>query len=507
MQATRGQATRRGFLTGAHPDSRAPVSAAPPAMLSKLGAALPAPDAVYLLQSRTSFGVRQDQLARGRSVGPAAWIEEQLAPEALNDGGLEVALAAALPSLTMSLPELLAYTNPPAPRYRAAAETITATYVRQLLGPRQLFEVMVEFWTNHFNIDLGSAQLAYFKPWDDREVVRKHALGNFRDLLQASARSPAMLYYLDNFANVASGPNENYARELMELHTLGINGGYTETDVKEVARCFTGWGLARTIDYSLTGFAFRSQFHDNGAKRVLGVDIAAGGGEQDGVRVLDILAAHPSTARLIATKLARRFVSDAPPASLVDALAAEFMRTSGDIKSVLRVLFGSAQFASSGDQKFKRPAEFVISALRAVRSTGSSAVLRGISAQLEALSHQTFGWPAPNGYPDVRAYWLNTGSTLARWNAAALIAEQGFAPGSGISVSSLIAPARTIRAALAQLESNVLMRPLAESDRELLLAFGADGGSPDKPLNPVVLVQRSRDLLGLLLSSAYFMTR
>ena len=501
------QVTRRAFLAGDSAGLAGPVGPAGSELLAKIGAALPAPDAAFLLQSRASFGVRQDQLERGRALGSAAWLEEQLAPETLNDGGLEVALAAALPSLTYSLPELLTYTNPPAPRYRAAAETITATYVRQLLSPRQLHEVMVEFWSNHFNIDLGDAALAYFKPWDDREVVRKHALGNFRDLLHASARSPAMLYYLDNYANVASGPNENYARELMELHTLGIGGGYTEADVKDVARCFTGWTIPRSVEGSLTGFVFRNQFHDNGSKRVLGVDIAANGGEQDGVRVLDLLAAHPSTARLIATKLARRFAADAPAATLVNALAAEFTRTQGDIKSILRVLFRSAEFAVSSDQKFKRPAEFVISALRAVRSNSSATVLRGISAQLEAMSQATFGWPAPNGYPDVRAYWLNTGGTLARWNAAALVAERGFAPGSTISVSTLIAPARTVRAALAQLETNVLMRPLAASDRELLLAFAADGGSPDKPLNAGVLLERSRDLLGLLLSSAYFMSR
>ncbi|MEO6064325.1 MAG: DUF1800 domain-containing protein, partial [Lysobacterales bacterium] len=442
------QATRRAFLTGHAAEA---VDAAAPSradVLAKIGAALPATDATFLLQSRTSFGVRQDQLARGRAVGTAAWLEEQLAPETLSDGGLEAALAAALPSLTYTLPQLITYTNPPNPRYRAAAETISATYVRQLLSQRQLYEVMVEFWTNHFNIDLGDAALAYYKPWDDREVVRKLALGNFRDLLQASARSPAMLYYLDNFANVASGPNENYARELMELHTLGINGGYTEADVKDVARCFTGWTIPRQNEGSLTGFVFRGQFHDNGSKRVLGVDIAAGGGEQDGVRVLDILAAHPSTARLIATKLVRRFVSDAPPPTLVDALAAEFTRTQGDIKSILRVLFRSAEFASSSDQKFKRPAEFIVSALRAVRSNSSATVLRGISAQLEAMSQTIFGWPAPNGYPDVRGYWLNTGATLARWNAATLIAEQGFAPGSGVSLATLIAPARTVRAAL-----------------------------------------------------------
>ncbi len=501
------QASRRAFLGGGNAAVGNQVAPSKAEVQAKLGAALPAPDATFLLQSRTGFGVRQDQLARGRVVGTDAWLEEQLAPETLADGGLEAALATALPSLGYSLPQLLAYTSPPNPRYRAAADTITATYVRQLLSPRQLYECMVEFWTNHFNIDLGDAALAYYKPWDDREVVRRHALGNFRELLHASARSPAMLYYLDNFANVASGPNENYARELMELHTLGIGGGYTESDVKEVARCFTGWTIPRAMEGSLTGFVFRGQFHDNGNKRVLGVDIAAGGGEQDGSRVLDVLAAHPSTARLIATKLVRRFVADSPPAALVDAVAAEFTRTQGDIKSILRVLFRSAEFAASVDQKFKRPAEFIISALRAVRSNSAAGVLRGISVQLEALSHTTFGWPAPNGYPDVRGYWLNTGATLARWNAAALIAEQGFAPGSGVSLAALIAPARTVRAALAQLESNVLMRPLAASDRALLLAFGADGGSPDKPLNPGVLLDRCRDLLGLLLSSAYFMSR
>ncbi len=501
------QASRRAFLRIAPADGEA-VRAHDAFQLSgKIGGALPPPDAGFLLQSRTGFGVRQDQLARGRAIGTTAWLEEQLAPESLNDGGLEAALATTLPSLGYSLPQLLAYTSPPSPRYRAAAETVTATYVRQLLSPRQLYECMVEFWTNHFNIDLGDAALASYKPWDDREVVRRHALGNFRDLLHASARSPAMLYYLDNYTNVASGPNENYARELMELHTLGIGGGYTEADVKDVARCFTGWTIPRTLEGSLTGFVFRAQFHDGGAKRVLGIDIPSGGGEQDGLRVLDLLAAHPSTARLIATKLARRFVADAPPASLVDALAAEFMRSQGDIRSILRVLFHSAEFAASADQKFKRPAEFIVSALRAVRSTSSATVLRGISAQLEAMSHSTFGWPAPNGYPDVRAYWLNTGATLARWNAAALIAEEGFAPGSNVSLAALVAPARTVRVALAKLEENVLMRPLAASDRELLLAFGADGGSPDKPLNALVLLERSRDLLGLLLSSAYFMSR
>ncbi len=500
------QATRRTFLkasgaaSGALSDSRAEI-------IPKIGAALPAPDAVYQLQARATFGVRQDLLARGRAIGVDAWLEEQLAPESLDDGGLEAALASALPSLSLSLPELTAYTNPPAPRYGAAIETIVATYVRQLLSPRQLQEVMVEFWTNHFNIDLGSAPLAFYKPWDDREVVRRHALGNFRDLLHASARSPAMLYYLDNYTNIASGPNENYARELMELHTLGVDGGYTEADVRDVARCFTGWTIPRVFEYSLTGYVFRNQFHDDGAKRVLGMDIAAGGGEQDGVRVLDLLATHASTARFVSSKLARRFVADAPPVSLVNALAAEFTRTQGDIRSVLRVLFRSAEFAASADQKFKRPVEFVMSALRATRATSSAELLRAISGQLENLSQMVFGWPAPNGYPDVRGYWLNTHGTLARWNLAASIADGGFAGGAGISVPNLIAPARSVRAALAQLEANVLMRPLAPSDRDLLLAYAAQGGSPDKPLNAGELVDRSRDLLGLLLSSAYFMSR
>lgn len=473
----------------------------------KIGAALPPPDAGFLLQSRATFGVRQDQLARGRLIGTGAWLDEQLAPAGINDNGLEAALLAALPSLGMSLPQIVAYTAPPNPRYRAVAETITATYVRQLAGPRQLLEVMVEFWTNHFNIDLGSAQLAITKPWDDREVVRRHAMGNFRSMLHASARSPAMLYYLDNFSNVASGPNENYARELMELHTLGVTGGYTEADVKDVARCFTGWTVPRTGAPTLTGFVFRPELHDDGPKRVLGMDIAAGGGELDGIRVLDLLAAHPSTARFIATKLARRFVTDFPPVSLVDALSAEFTRTGGEIVPVLRVLFRSAEFAASADAKFKRPVEFLMSALRATRAFNAPALLRQVNEQLATFSQSIFGWPAPNGYPDVRDYWLHTNGTLARWNLASAIAERGFTADSRISVAALIAPAVTAREALDRLETSVLMRPLAQSDRDLLLAFASSGGSPDKPLNAGVLLQISQDLLGLLLSSAYFMAR
>ncbi len=498
--------TRRKFL--AERGVPEAVSADYPHPLAqKIGAALPVPDPVFLLQSRTSFGVRQDQLARGRLIGATAWLEEQLAPAAINDNGLEAALVAALPSLGMSLPQIVAYTAPPNPRYRAVAETITATYVRQMAGPRQLLEVMVEFWTNHFNIDIGAPELAVTKPWDDREVVRRHAMGNFRAILHASARSPAMLYFLDNFSNVASGPNENYARELMELHTLGITGGYTEADVKDVARCFTGWTVPRVGAATLTGFIFRPELHDDGPKRVLGMDIAAGGGESDGLRVLDLLAAHPSTARFICTKLARRFVTDFPPASLVDALSAEFTRTGGDVISILRMLFRSAEFAAAADAKFKRPVEFLMSALRATRAVNAPALLRQINEQLATFSQGIFGWPAPNGYPDVRDYWLHTNGTLARWNLASAIAERGLTADSRISVAGLIAPAVTVREALDRLETNVLMRPLAQSDRDLLLAFASSGGSPDKPLNAGVLLQISRDLLGLLLSSAYFMAR
>ena len=210
-----------------------------------------------------------------------------------------------------------------------------ATLMRQLYSKRQLYEIMVEFWSDHFNIFIEKGNGFYLKTVDDREVIRKHALGSFRDLVWASAHSPAMMIYLDNQANEKSHPNENYARELMELHTLGVDGGYTQKDVMELARCLTGWNVKE--HFWLGDFVFKEDLHDTGEKNVLGLSIQPSG-IKEAEQVIEMLVTHPSTAKFISTKLARRFIADDPPQELIEKAAQTFLDTKGDIKSVLRVI-------------------------------------------------------------------------------------------------------------------------------------------------------------------------
>jgi len=303
--------------------------------------------------NRVGFGPRPGDVERVRAVGLEAWIDRQLHPETIDDRATERALAE-LASIRLSIPEALREyprpdpglrekvqngemtraemmeTYPPEKRpFRIAAELQAAKTLRAVESERQLQEVMVDFWFNHFNVFAAKGDVRWYVSAYERDVVRPNALGRFADLVRASARHPAMLFYLDNWLSarrdftVPAGPNkgrkaglnENYARELMELHTLGVDGGYTQTDVTEVARAFTGWSIDRP---QVEGrFVFRPRMHDTGEKVVLGHRIPAGGGQDDGERVLEILTHHPATARFIATKLVRRFVADTPPPPLV----------------------------------------------------------------------------------------------------------------------------------------------------------------------------------------------
>ncbi len=229
----------------------------------------------------------------------------------------------------------------------------------------------------------------------------------------------AMLFYLDNFLNVASAsaPNENYARELMELHTLGVDGGYTEDDVKQVARCFTGWTFIFPPSVSYGTFFYNDAEHDDMAKVVLGNTISAGGGQTDGEQVLDILAAHPSTAQFIASKLCRRFISDTPAQASIDAVAAAFTLSGGDIKDTLRALFATDAFRNSADLKFTRPSEYLAGLVRALAPDTSYPTDNGLLfffAQ-SILGQLPFYWPTPDGYPDEQSYWASTGGMLNRW--------------------------------------------------------------------------------------------
>jgi uncharacterized protein (DUF1800 family) len=436
--------------------------------------------------SRLTFGPRPGDAARVKAIGVDKWIDAQLRPERLSDTETDAYLAR-YSTLALSSSDIFRQ-FPPAAVLRAAArrdslqrsgrmtladslqllqqarrsnqfvaELTSARVARAVMSERQLQEVMVDFWENHFSVFAGKGQTRFFLTSYDRDVIRPNALGHFRDLLGAVAKSPAMLFYLDNAQSVADtgrrtlrpraaraqgrsrGLNENYARELMELHTLGVDGGYTQQDVIEVARALTGWSirpprqvLAQARDARVRRFAeragrmgddaragefvFRPEVHDAEAKVVLGHRLKAGRGIEDGEQVLDILARHPSTARFIARKLAVRFVSDKPPQALVDRAAATYMKTDGDIREVVRTIVTSPEFFSRAAfrAKVKSPFEVVVSTMRALDAAPDPTPR---TAQLVArLGQPIFGHQAPNGWPETGDAWMNTGAILNRIN-------------------------------------------------------------------------------------------
>jgi len=385
---------------------------------------------------------------------------------------------------------------------RISAELQASRVLRAVYSERQLQEVMVDFWTNHFNVFAGKGADRWLLTAYDRDTIRPNTMGKFSDLLRATAQSPAMLFYLDNFQSVSpnapSGPgagqrllnqqrgglfggllqrnrnpeggapqqpanaqrqrrgiNENYARELMELHTLGVDGGYTQKDVQEVARCFTGWtifaprGAAAATQAMLNGpradmlrenagrFFFNPRTHDDGEKIVLGHKIPAGGGIKDGLTVLDILAHSPATAKFIATKLVRHFVSDNPPPGLVDRVAATFIRSQGDIREMLRTIFFSPEFNSADAYrvKIKRPFELTISAIRTLggETTGGPQLHQWIARMGEPL----YGFQTPNGYSDLAESWVNTGGLLERFNFGLMLASNRI-PGTSVDLKQFV---------------------------------------------------------------------
>ncbi|MFN8531068.1 MAG: DUF1800 domain-containing protein [Anaerolineae bacterium] len=374
-------------------------------------------DPVIHVIRRLTYGVTPDLVTHVRQIGVQAFIDEQLWPEMIDTSAVDALLQPQDGILNENGGVLFStYENH---REQVAGALVGAMVTRAVESPRQLYERVIEFWGNHFSLYAGKGPVLFLKVDDDRDVIRPKALGRFRELLGASAHSPAMLIYLDNAQSERSHPNENYARELLELHTLGVNGGYTEDDVKEVARALTGWSVSGRRENSdgRIEYRYRRMFHDNDEKIVLGTTIPADGGEQDGETVLDLLASHPSTARLIATKLARRFVADQPAAALVERIAAEFMRNGGDIRATLRALFNDDEFWNA-PPKFKQPYEYTVSLMRALNYHVQDPVrlIRELRPPLESMGNIPFTWPAPNGFPDVMGTWVN--GLLMRWNLA-----------------------------------------------------------------------------------------
>lgn len=467
----------------------------------------------YTVLKRTSFGVHRDELAAIRALGIDDYLEQQLNHTLIDDSALEEEIQARFPLTSQSPADLIA--GFPDNIADSARQMIAAAQYRQMFSPRQLYEVMVEFWTDHFNIHLLNGLGPTLKPEDDLQVIRAHALGNFRDLLHASAKSPAMLFYLDNFYNLKDAPNENYARELMELHTLGVDGGYTEDDVKEVARCFTGWSIRFPGDASgaYGTFKYVDEVHDKNSKVVLGNTISDGGSQNDGEQVLDILAAHPSTARHIATKLCRRFIDDTPDTATVDAVAAAFTASGGDIKETLRALFATEAFRNSADRKICRPAEYLAGLVRAL---APDTVYPSDQGQLFFYAQAIMGqlpyyWPTPDGYPDAQSYWASTGGLLNRWRLSFL----SFAPLIGaidvidIDYPAMLGGADSLAALVDALTDAVLMRPLSAEDRREVLDWlvGEYAVDEDATLPPGTPEQIAPLVAAVLVSSAYFQLR
>jgi uncharacterized protein (DUF1800 family) len=452
--------------------------------------------------NRIGFGPAPGDIEKVRRIGLEKFIDRQLHPEQITDDGIAARLAP-LETLTKSSRELADSYFVPAQMERRRAQQQAGSQggdpppdrremmrtpeqmqlmqaqrsvftdlaqqkiLRAAYSERQLNEVMVDFWFNHFNVFAGKGQVRTYLTEYERDVIRPHVFGHFRDLLGADAHSPAMLFYLDNWQSAAPGGastsapanrprfgrplgrgrgfgappqgrtiadlppaaqkrapkglNENYARELMELHTLGVDGGYTQQDVQEVARAFTGWTIANPRQGG--GFRFEPRMHDDGEKIVLGHRIKAGGGQHDAEEVLDILASHPSTARFIATKLTRRFVSDQPPASLVERAAARFRETKGDIREVVRTIVTSPEFFAPAAYraKVRTPFEFVAAA---VRATGVDAVnAMPLVQAMRELGMPPYQCQPPTGYADRADAWVNTGALLNRMNFAVALTD------------------------------------------------------------------------------------
>jgi uncharacterized protein (DUF1800 family) len=495
--------------------------------------ASPQTDITHLL-NRITYGPRPGDAQRMLDMGWDAFIEQQLQPEQIDDSAVEQMLAP-LQTLGMSSAELYAayprreqQANGPGPRM-IVGELQMAALLRAVYSKRQLFELMVDFWSNHFNIFIGKNQVRWLKTADDREVIRAHALGKFRDLLLASAKSPAMLVYLDNIDNVKpvdlpvdaarrapNGINENYAREVMELHAVGADGGYDQADVLALAHTLTGWGMPRKQDNPDWGaFSFNANRHDDSAKRIdfLNLDIPAGSGIRGGEMALERLATHPKTAERIARKLAQFFVSDEPAPGLVQRAAQTFVDSDTDIRATLGVILRSDEFKASAGQKIKLPLRLYVSALRAldaqiaplaVEQRGAPAVLQA----LQRLGQPFFGWSPPNGYPQLGMAWVNVGGMLTRWNMVFALVEgridgvitdlQQFmvSPGgAGVSITA---------GTLVDRLTGLLPTAISAPARATLVSYITEGIDDQTRLDATQLKRKLPGLVGLLLASPGF---
>jgi uncharacterized protein (DUF1800 family) len=467
-----------------------------------------APDrqAVHVL-NRLAFGPRPGDVERVTQMGVQRWIDAQLQPETIALPAPLTARLASLDTVTRgagaSLAEYLELRKQVRDEdegarqrrreldARVAREAAEARLLRAVESPRQLEEVMVDFWYNHFNVFAGKGIDRALVTSYENEAIRPHVLGSFRALLGATARHPAMLHYLDNAVSSAPNPNpnakrkgglnENYARELMELHTLGVDGGYTQRDVTELARMLTGWTFEqRRLAGGGEGFRFDPKRHDNGTKTWLGQDIAPDG-QREGERALDLLAMHPTTARHVSRQLAQYFVSDDPPPALVERMTATWRASGGDIRAVLRTLFASPEFMSTeaAGAKFKTPYQFVVSAVRA--SGLPVANVGPLTGAMSQLGMPLYGCQTPDGYKNTQDAWLNPDALTRRISFASALAAGRLplaaAPAPASSAPPVALDAASLQAALAGAVSQRTLDIVGQKPDRLRAAMLL--GSPD----------------------------
>jgi uncharacterized protein (DUF1800 family) len=438
-------------------------------------------NATLRLVRRATLGLNLADAVRGQLMGYQGWLNEQVNFTRINDA-LTNSFVGTNYTYLAQTPEQI---------YNLDFGTLVnqlreATIYRAAFSRRQLYERMVEFWSDHFNIAID--KVGYLKLIDDRDVIRKYALGKFPDLVMASAKSPAMLAYLDQNLSRVGRPNENYARELMELHTLGVDGGYTQQDVVELSRVLTGWTLE-----GRGRFVFRPQDHDWGTKTVMGVTIPAGNvsmgqaGMQEGEQIIRMLVQHPNTERFIATKLLKWLLTPEPSETQIRTIASVYHATGGDIRLMVRAVLNSGWLAAS-PAKFKRPFHLAASALRALDPTVTS--LSTIRGQLDAMGHQIHDWETPDGYPDKIEYWA--GNIITRWSHATTVSNLNNASISVNMTPYLGLPSSGVVDAI---NDNLFGGEMSQSLRTALIGYLNSG-----TLNATLI----REALALAMSSSEF---
>ena len=510
---------------------------------------LTTPSLAGIVLNRAGFGPWPGDLAAFEALGATddqrlqAWVDMQLDPASIPDVDCDWRLAnSGYTTLGKPLGQLWADHVVPSPpwdvRLRPFWETQRATFTRAVYSRRQLNEVLADFWHNHFNVFGEDFNHGPVFVHHDRDVIRPHMLGNFRVMLEAVAKSTAMLYMLDNYTSSVAGPNENFARELFELHTLGAENylgvmrqdevpvdaqgrpvGYVDADVFEATRCFTGWSVANgSSGAPNTGaFHYRPTWHDRFQKSVLRVFIPPDQADMmDGAVVLDTLAAHPGTARFVSRKLCRRFIGDSPSQTTVDAIAALFhaQRNAPDqLRQVVRAILLSAEFRATWGAKVKRPFEVMVSAMRAAAAQFPFVLGHpdsdGFAWFFGHAGQQLFNRRSPDGYPDNRDAWLAPNPRVGCWRLCTWLMNE---PGAGTYYLDVVAQTPLAARSANQITDfwidRVFGRVLSAAERTAAVTFMAQGADPAAalPWNDAVK-HRVRALVGLLFWSPEFLYR